>query len=108
MATEVAWLNGNRLMERRKRKCALTSTGLLMEGVSVSPSSRTLRSRRTYSKFARDNRGSTRLRVYVPSMLRNQPTMALEVCGAVLFFSIDGFVKLFPDRPALTFRFRVM
>ena|SRR5258708_6628466 len=34
MATEVAWLNGNRLMERRKRKCALTSTGLLMEGLS--------------------------------------------------------------------------
>src|SRR5260370_26686421 len=33
MATEVAWLNGNRLMERRKRKCALTSTGLLIEGV---------------------------------------------------------------------------
>src|SRR5258708_37793175 len=34
MATEAAWLNGNRLTERRKRKCALTSTGLLMEGVS--------------------------------------------------------------------------
>src|SRR5258707_1031254 len=33
MATEAAWLNGNRLMERRKRKCALTSTGLLMEGL---------------------------------------------------------------------------
>src|SRR5258708_7335043 len=34
MATEAAWLNGNRLTERRKRKCALTSTGLLMEGLS--------------------------------------------------------------------------
>jgi hypothetical protein len=34
MATEAAWLNRNRLMERRKRKCALTSTGLLMEGLS--------------------------------------------------------------------------
>ena len=34
MATEAAWLNGNRLTERRKRRCALTSTGLLMEGVS--------------------------------------------------------------------------
>jgi hypothetical protein len=33
MATEAAWLNGNRLTERRKRKCALTSTGLLMEGL---------------------------------------------------------------------------
>src|SRR5258708_5026436 len=33
MATEAAWLNGNRLMERRKRKCALTSTRLLMEGL---------------------------------------------------------------------------
>ncbi len=32
MATEAAWLNRNRLTERRKRKCALTSTGLLMEG----------------------------------------------------------------------------
>ena len=35
MATEAAWLNGNRLTERRKKKCALTSTGLLMEGVST-------------------------------------------------------------------------
>jgi hypothetical protein len=34
MATEAAWLNGNRLTERRKRKCALTATGLLMEGLS--------------------------------------------------------------------------
>jgi hypothetical protein len=34
MATEAAWLNGNRLMERRKQKCALTSTGFLMEGLS--------------------------------------------------------------------------
>jgi len=34
MATEAAWLNGNRLTERRKRKCALTSTGLLMEGLT--------------------------------------------------------------------------
>jgi hypothetical protein len=33
MATGAAWLNGNRLKERRKKKCALTSTGLLMEGV---------------------------------------------------------------------------
>jgi len=33
MATEAARLNGNRLMERRKQKCALTSTGLLMEGL---------------------------------------------------------------------------
>ena len=33
MATEAAWLKRNRLMERRKRKCALTSTGLLVEGV---------------------------------------------------------------------------
>src|ERR1019366_2629976 len=35
MATGAAWLNGNRLTDRkkeRKRKCALTSTGLLMEG----------------------------------------------------------------------------
>ena len=32
MATEAAWLNGNKSTERRKRKCALTSTGLLMEG----------------------------------------------------------------------------
>jgi len=35
MATEAAWLNRNRFMERRKRKCALTSTGLLMEGLGV-------------------------------------------------------------------------
>jgi hypothetical protein len=35
MATGAAWLNGNRLTERRKRKCALTSTGLLMEGQRV-------------------------------------------------------------------------
>ncbi len=34
MATGAAWLNGNRLTEIRKRKCALTSTGLLMEGLS--------------------------------------------------------------------------
>jgi hypothetical protein len=33
MATEAAWLNGNRFTERRKQKCALTSTGLLMEGL---------------------------------------------------------------------------
>ena len=33
VATGAAWLNGNRLTERRKRKRALTSTGLLMEGV---------------------------------------------------------------------------
>jgi len=32
MATEAAWLNGNKLTERRKSKCPLTSTGLLMEG----------------------------------------------------------------------------
>jgi hypothetical protein len=36
MATEAAWLNGNRLTGKRKRKCALTSTGLLME-VELSP-----------------------------------------------------------------------
>jgi hypothetical protein len=36
MATGAAWLNGNRLTERRKRKCALTPTGLLMEGVMSS------------------------------------------------------------------------
>jgi hypothetical protein len=35
MATEAAWLNRNRLTERRKRKCALTSTGLLMEGLGL-------------------------------------------------------------------------
>src|SRR6266705_1291392 len=35
MATEAAWLNGNRLMQERKRKCALTSTGLLMEGLGL-------------------------------------------------------------------------
>jgi hypothetical protein len=29
----VAWLNGNRFTEREKQKCALTSTGLLMEGL---------------------------------------------------------------------------
>jgi hypothetical protein len=34
MATEAAELNGKRLTERKKGKCALTSTGLLMEGVS--------------------------------------------------------------------------
>ena len=33
MATEAAQLNGNRLTERRKQTCALTSTGLLMEGL---------------------------------------------------------------------------
>src|SRR5690242_14749431 len=32
VATEAAWLNGNRFTERRKRKCALTSTGLLRKG----------------------------------------------------------------------------
>ena len=36
MATGAAWLNGNRLTERRKKKCALTSSGLLMEGVKLS------------------------------------------------------------------------
>src|SRR5208283_779213 len=60
------------------------------------------------SKSARDNRCSPRRRVYVASMLRKQPSMAIEVCGAVLSFSINGFMKLFPDRPALTFCFRVM
>jgi hypothetical protein len=35
MATEAAWLNGSRLTERRKRKCALTSTGLFMEGFGI-------------------------------------------------------------------------
>ncbi len=35
MATEAAWLTGNRLTERRKKKCALTSIGLLMEGLRV-------------------------------------------------------------------------
>ncbi len=37
-ATEAAWLNGNRLKERRKKKeerNGLTLTGLLMEGVSA-------------------------------------------------------------------------
>ncbi len=34
MATEAAWLNGSRLTEKKKAKYALTSTGLLMEGVS--------------------------------------------------------------------------
>ncbi len=34
MATEAAWLNGNRTMETKKKSCALTSTGLLMEGLS--------------------------------------------------------------------------
>ncbi len=33
MATEAAWLNGSRLTEKKKAKCALTSTGLLMEGL---------------------------------------------------------------------------
>jgi hypothetical protein len=33
MATGVAWLNGNMFTEKEKQKCALTSTGLLMEGV---------------------------------------------------------------------------
>jgi hypothetical protein len=32
MATGAAWLNGNRFRERRKRKCAWTSTGLVREG----------------------------------------------------------------------------
>jgi hypothetical protein len=36
MATEAAWLNGNGLTKRRKRKWALTSNGLLMEGVDSS------------------------------------------------------------------------
>src|SRR4030095_8700215 len=40
MATEAAWLNGNRLTERRKRKCALTSTGLLMEGLMAGDTAR--------------------------------------------------------------------
>jgi hypothetical protein len=35
MATEAAWLKGNRLTEERKRKRALTTTGLLMEGLSA-------------------------------------------------------------------------
>ncbi len=37
MATGAAWLNANRLTERKKRKrtCALTSTGLLMEGLGI-------------------------------------------------------------------------
>jgi hypothetical protein len=35
MATGAAWLNRNRLTERRKRNCALTSTGLLMEGLRL-------------------------------------------------------------------------
>jgi hypothetical protein len=34
MATGVAWLNGIRWTERKKQKCALTSTGLLMEGLT--------------------------------------------------------------------------
>jgi hypothetical protein len=34
MATGAAWLNGKRLTERRKKNCALTSTGLLMEGLN--------------------------------------------------------------------------
>src|SRR5258707_3842697 len=33
MATEAAWLNGSRLTEKKKAKYALTSTGLLMEGL---------------------------------------------------------------------------
>src|SRR5258708_22817639 len=37
MAAEAAWLNGNKLTERRKSKCALTSTGLLMEGLCSLP-----------------------------------------------------------------------
>jgi hypothetical protein len=37
MATEAAWLNESRLKERRKRMCALTSTGLLMEGLDRPP-----------------------------------------------------------------------
>jgi hypothetical protein len=32
MATGAAWLTGSRFTERRKKKCALTSNGLLMEG----------------------------------------------------------------------------
>ena len=32
MATEAAWLNGNRFTERRKRKYAVTSTVLLRKG----------------------------------------------------------------------------
>ena len=35
MATEAAWLTGNRLTERRKKKCALTSIGLLMEELGI-------------------------------------------------------------------------
>jgi hypothetical protein len=36
MATGAAQLNGDRLKERSKKKCALTSTGLLMEGAMAS------------------------------------------------------------------------
>src|ERR1700746_213756 len=35
MATEAAWLTANRLTKRRKKKCALTSIGLLMEGLGA-------------------------------------------------------------------------
>jgi hypothetical protein len=56
MATEAAWLNGNRLTERRKRKCALTSTGLLMEGLdelwSAIPLARTKTVRSRTTSFA--------------------------------------------------------
>jgi hypothetical protein len=34
MATEAAWLNGKQTHGKRMQKCALTSTGLLMEGAS--------------------------------------------------------------------------
>ncbi len=34
--------------------------------------------------------------------------MALEVRGAVVFFSVDGFVKIFPDGAALAFAICVM
>ncbi len=61
-----------------------------------------------YSKLGRDDRCPPRLGVYVASMLRKQPTMTIKVCDAVPPFSINGFVKLFPDRSALWFRFRVM
>src|SRR6266481_49947 len=52
MATEAAWLNGNKLTERRKSKCALTSTGLLMEGLIPPTSAKndcTRRSRTWYT-----------------------------------------------------------
>ncbi len=56
----------------------------------------------------RSDRCSPLLRAYVPSMLRKQPTMSIEVLDTVLPFSVNGLVKIFPDRPALSFCFRVM